>query len=434
MKKLKFIAKARAGFAIAMFAVVGSNAWAQSLSDLIRLSLPTHPAIERAVSAARAAGFEVEAAKNGSMPKVITFLESGTTLAGKTATTSTGISSYGLKGTYFLYDGGRVKSDTVRAEAKKTGLLNAIELAELEVVQRMTELYLEAVKQESLVAVAKENLVEHERIHAQMLEIAQLDAGRKFDVEVAQVRLKNAQLNVYNREQAKNDVLEQLAQYAQLPMKPSGQLVSLPILQLLPLNLAAAQASSVEHPKLKQLLAELEVSKAMVDMVSAQTKPKLGVELAASSPKTAGQNREWFSALDAKLLVSYDTYDGGISNASINAAVAQAESARAGYTSGKRDIANEVARLWNEVRTRDARIPQLKSAVDQNAAVTTGLFELFKVGRRTILDLLNAQADRFNAKSVYVTEIQDTLIAVYRLKLSMGQMPFEVPRTVVYSK
>lgn len=416
---------------VAVLCATGTHA--QSLQAIVQLSLPQHPLVARAVSAALAAGFEVETAKNSDTPRISTFLESGRTLTGRTATTSTGLSSYGIKSTYYVYDGGRVKSDTARAEAKKQSLVSAIQNAELDVVTRMAELYLEAQKQDALVKVAQDSLDAHQVIYQKMLDITKLDPGRRFDVEQAQVRRKNAQLNVFNRQQAKDDVLSQLSQYANLP---SGMKINLqPLLSAnqAPTTLAAAQLASIDHPKVRQASADAEASRAQVALIVAQTKPKIGIEMAASSPKVAGQSREWFSALDAKLLFNYDAYDGGASDYAVAAASAQAQSSLAGLENVSRDVANEVTRLWNDAVTREARLPQMALLVQQNATVTEGLFELFKVGRRTILDLLNAENDRFLAKNNYETELQDALLARFKVKLATGDMPFEVSRVYVSS-
>jgi outer membrane protein, adhesin transport system len=404
---------------------------AQTLQALVQMALPQHPAVTRAVGSALAAGYEVESAKSGDTPRVSTFLETGRTLTGRSATTSTGVSSYGIKSTYYVYDGGRVKSDTARAEAKKQSLVSAIQNAELDVVTRMAELYLEAQKQDALVKVAQDSVDAHQAIYQKMLDIAKIDPGRRFDVEQAQVRRKNAQLNLYNRQQAKDDVLAQLAQFANLPSGMKINLQALYAPSQAPLTLGAAQLASADHPKVRQAAAEAAASRAQVALVVAQTKPRVGIEMAASSPKATGQSREWFSALDAKLLFNYDAYDGGASDSAVAAAGAQAQSALANQENVARDVANEVSRLWNDAVTREARLPQMKLLVEQNATVTEGLFELFKVGRRTILDLLNAENDRFVAKNNLETEAQDALFARYKLKLATGDMPFEVARSYV---
>ncbi len=418
---------------VAPFLLLAETSQAQSLQAIVQMALPQHPSVTRAVGAALAAGFEVESAKSGDTPRVSTFLETGRTLTGRSATTNTGVSSYGIKSTYYVYDGGRVKSDTARAEAKKQSLVSAIQNAELDVVTRMTELYLEAQKQNALVKVAQDSVDAHQAIYQKMLDISKIDPGRRFDVEQAQVRRRNAMLNLYNRQQARDDVLSQLAQFANLPNGMKIYLQPLHAPSNAPLTLGAAQLASADHPKVRQAGAETAASRAQVALVVAQTKPRVGVEMAASSPKVAGQSREWFSSLDAKLLFNYDAYDGGASDSAVAAAGAQAQSAQANQENIARDVANEVSRLWNDAITREARLPQMKLLVEQNATVTEGLFELFKVGRRSILDLLNAENDRFVAKNNLESETQDALFARYKLKLATGDMPFEVARSYVGS-
>ena len=416
---------------LACLGITAGAVHAQSLQAIVQMSLPQHPAVSRAVGAALAAGYELESAKSGDTPRVSTFLETGRTLVGSSATTSTGVSSYGIKSTYYVYDGGRVKSDTARAEAKKQSLVSAIQSAELDVVARMAELYLEAQKQDALLKVAQDSVDSHQIIYQKMLDISKIDPGRRFDVEQALVRRKNAELNFFNRQQGRDDVLSQLAQYANLPFGVKITLQPLRVGSTSPPSLSAAQLASADHPKVRQAAAEAAASKAQVALATAQTKPRIGIEMAASSPKTTGQSREWFSALDAKLLFNYDAYDGGASDSVVAAAAAQAQAAQANQENIARDVANEVTRLWNDAITREARLPQMQQLVEQNATVTEGLFELFKVGRRTILDLLNAENDRFVAKNNLATEAQDALLARYKVKLATGDMPFEVPRTFV---
>ena len=80
--------------------------------------------------------------------------------------------------------------------------------------------------------------------------------------------------------------------------------------------------------------------------------------------------------------------------------------------------------------TRGARLGPLSTLVDNTNASRDVVFEQFRIGRRSILDLLSFEIDRFSARVQLESERRDQLAAQYRLLAALDLLaPSFVPAT-----
>ncbi|MFD2273820.1 TolC family protein [Undibacterium arcticum] len=73
------------------------------------------------------------------------------------------------------------------------------------------------------------------------------------------------------------------------------------------------------------------------------------------------------------------------------------------------------------VTARD-RLGVLRQYVDASAATRESYAKQFSIGQRTLLDLLNAENEYFNARLAYTTGQYAQLASAFRIFAGMGQL------------
>jgi adhesin transport system outer membrane protein len=121
-------------------------------------------------------------------------------------------------------------------------------------------------------------------------------------------------------------------------------------------------------------------------------------------------------------VLRWNLYRGGIDKANEQEQIRRASEQRMVLHQVYREIEEAVRISW-ERRFRQAEIAQ---TLRQQAAASTQLVasyrEQFKVGQRSLLDVLDAQNTRFNTATLADTAIYASLFAEYRLLAATGQL------------
>ena len=88
------------------------------------------------------------------------------------------------------------------------------------------------------------------------------------------------------------------------------------------------------------------------------------------------------------------------------------------YDSGRTD--NEVARRWSQMESRAARAASLDELVEGARRVRAAYWEQFQIGKRSIIDLLNAENETYQARLSAITERLELIQVRYRLLGSLA--------------
>ncbi len=120
--------------------------------------------------------------------------------------------------------------------------------------------------------------------------------------------------------------------------------------------------------------------------------------------------------------MQWNPFDGGAGKAGSQAAAEQLNAAKDNVEAVRRDLSNEIARFWYAIETRRGRISAWDDLAKQNSKVRDVYWQQFKIGRRTMLDLLNAENELFQTRSSAETDRMDLLQSQYRLLGSLAQL------------
>jgi outer membrane protein len=111
----------------------------------------------------------------------------------------------------------------------------------------------------------------------------------------------------------------------------------------------------------------------------------------------------------AQLTVTVPIFQGGTIYGSIQTAQAQLEAAEHNLKDTQLTLKESVRSSWSNWKSSENRIKTTVGQVRSGSAVLNGYWEQYRIGRRQVLDLLNAQSDLYNYQVNRVAAKYDAL-------------------------
>lgn len=162
-----------------------------------------------------------------------------------------------------------------------------------------------------------------------------------------------------------------------------------------------------QSPRLRAANATLKAAEA--DLVAASARRQPGVELGATGQRASGGGGDL--ALDLTLNYSLDTR--GERRAAVDAAQARLDAAQAERDTLLRDVREALAFVRTDQSAGEARVIAARQAVASNAASVDAAREQFSIGRRSMVDLLDAQRDDVRAEDTLIRAEQERFLTDY---------------------
>jgi len=366
------------------------------LREGVRLAVDRHPSIADAVATLMQQIGGVDVAQAAYYPQIRAGVGSGNTNSASTGGKST-LATLSLS--QMLYDFGKVEGNVGQAEANVRRQQAAI-LKQIDSVARdAADAVVQAHRYQELAAITREQVDAVTKVAEMTRSRAEAGISTKADPVQAQARVdatKAMLLQAETLERQWNERLRTLiGTTADKGIAPlSGQMFSdvplneTPDLSLMPDVLVAE--------------AERQAARAVVVQARAQRMPTVSLDLSANkalsgvNPSTLKQDGTYHSAM---VNVSSSVYQGGALEAQVRAAVAGEEAARQRIETARLN-AGDMARSFREQlmgsRTRLDVLAQRKKSIAQALDLYR---DQYKLGTRSILDLLNAEQEFYQARS-----------------------------------
>jgi outer membrane protein TolC len=385
----------------------------QSLQQAVQKSLADYPSVSAAHFQGQAANADVARARSAHWPQL-----------SWTARYASHIAA-GMQERWFqtpelrlnLWSGGRISADVDRAQAIARASQKKHHITRDEVALLSSEAYWQWAYQRDMLALALRNLDAHQRIMSDFERIAQVDTGRRIDLDQARVRHDNAQL-IWLRSQTEMDTA---AQYltrmlmAPVPAEPTGLDMALPSPYA---DLTQAQHElNDQHPVLAQWLAQRDAAEANVRFARAQKSPTLNLL----------HNRMSSPGLDdvrfvTQLQLSLPLVDGGNAHWAEVAAQARVQDIESQLQEARLLLNEQLVSAWNDWQSAKTRAVLGDQQTLTAQALAAGYAQQFRVGRRALLDLLNIQSDLYTYQSAALTAKHQARTAQARVLATLGQL------------
>lgn len=395
---------------------------AQTLTQVVNQALQTYPAVLSASARTAATRSDVAKARSAHYPQLGV---SATANAYSSGNLPPGAARTAISPTarLNLWSGGRIEAEAQRAEALTLASEHLQANTLDEVAQLAAEAYLNWAKTADLYSLAVRNVNAHRETLSDIQKIAQADTGRRVDYEQAVVRMENATLALQQRKSDFAQAIQRMRRFWKddmdaRPMGLDAAVSDSGVLGRIPPSLTQAMALvSEDLAPIAQARAQLQAAQAGVRQAKGQFWPT--IDLAVSRQVNAITGKQ--DAL-AQLQVNAPFYNGGGTSALVESAVNQVKSAEFGLEEARLLAREKAALAWQEWASAQARSDTGNAQAMVSDKLVDAYRQQFRVARRSLLDLLNIQADTFNYRIAARAAFHDERLARVRLLASTGEL------------
>ena len=124
----------------------------------------------------------------------------------------------------------------------------------------------------------------------------------------------------------------------------------------------------------------------------------------------------------AMLRLRYNLFRGGADEARIREAEARVDEALARVGKARNDVEREVRQGWAALQANRMRLPQLAAHARTSVEVVDAYRAQFKLGQRSLLDVLNAENEQFSARASLVSGAYAVAGDELRVLAGMGRL------------
>lgn len=281
--------------------------------------------------------------------------------------------------------------------------------------------YMNVLRSQELLDLARENLINHERIADQVQ--LRLNSGVDARAEMEQVmgRLALAKSNVVVTQANLNDAI---TDYEAVVGRMPGNLTEIePLDVTFPEDIYDAEQLALKsHPVIRSAMADLEARDAQYSISRRQLSPRVDVSADYNWDKDVWPYPEQRNYFSASAVVSMNFFAGGRDYGRIRETLYQRHEAEEILRSTRRQTAQSIRLSWEAnqaARERIAYLEEYAQAADSTAAAFS---TQWNIGRRTMFDLLDTQAEAINAKADLTRSRYDLMYSEYRILTGMGTL------------
>ncbi|WP_322994545.1 TolC family outer membrane protein [Castellaniella sp.] len=321
---------------------------------------------------------------------------------------------YNLSLRQLVFDGFSTINDVRRLGFEKLSSYYTLQATVDSLAFQASQAYLDIQRYREQVRLARDNFKMHEDILLQIAERSASGVGRGVDEVQADARLQLAQTNVMTATGNLNDIVQRFQRI--VGQVPPDILTDSPNLSdgipESPKNFN--QALRVNPAILaKQAL----VQAAQHSKSSAQGRFSPVLELRASTgrdqnqaPGVAGRDTQ---SSNVQLMMNFNLYRGGADSARVRQTAAHLYAARDVRDYTCRNVQQELSIAWNNVVRLRQQMPFLIGHERAISQVQIAYTQQFKIGERSLLDLLDTENELFDARKALTDGIYDLQIAEY---------------------
>ena len=429
MKSMNFLASA------ACCGLVGwatAPAFADSLADATEKAVRSHPTVMAARAFKDSAGENVDLARSGYFPTIDFRGTSGYARTNNSTTRGVGghsqASAFMWRGessltfSQLLWDGSgtshRVGAAEARVDVSRFGVLNAGEQVGLRAVSS----YLDLDRNRELVRLAGQNVTTHEKLVADVKLKAKSGGGNEADVNQAEARLALAEATV---DQFKGTLKDAEAAYLEVIGERPGDTVRppLPAAEALPADVDdAVRVAMTNSPTVNTAVANVAAMKKELASARASLMPRFSLDLGGVRNENAGGAKGPNNDFTAQLVMTYNLFRGGGDAARIRSTSALLREATLREMEARRTVAATTRFSYHALITARDRLPTLRDHVSASDKVVKAFTEQFKLGKRSLLDLLDVEGELFQARGARVNGEVALMVAHYRVLAIMGEL------------
>ncbi len=404
---------------------------AETLSQALSLAYKNNPTLNAARAELRATDERVPQAKSGYRPtlngtgSVTRSWSEREYLSGSARNTQSTATSLGLQVQQILYRGNRTRNGVQQADAAIRAARESLKSTEQTVLFDVASAYMDILQNQAILELRKQNVAflrEQARSARDRFAVGETIST---DVSQAEARLSGAisQVRV-----AEANLATSRATYQMLVGKKPGKLSSgFAVDRLFPKSLQTAIGQGMNsHPSVLASQYNVDVAQLAVKIAEGELLPTVSL--------TGNANRNWTNNVNGSNVsgatnsasitgqVSIPIYQGGVVHSKVRQAKETLGQRRIQLDLARDQVRSNVISSWSLLQASIPQIAAAQAQVKASQLATRGVIEEQKVGQRTLLDVLNSQAELIDARIALVQAQRTRIVASFRVASAIGNL------------
>lgn len=323
--------------------------------------------------------------------------------------------------TQLIWDGSSTINNMDRTKAEsEAARLQLISLAETKALD-VSQIYLDAVKATEILALSESNLAIHKKIYKDIKRRATSGIGSTADVSQIEARIARAHGNLLA---AQNNLFDTHTVFTQIVgSRPQGLIYPRADANTLPLSLQDGLDRAYQyHPVLLTTQADIQAAKYQYAQSKSNNYPTFSLEAAQTWRDDAGGIEGSSDEFSAMIRMRYNLYNGGSDSALSEKSAYQLNMAKDLRDSAYRNVEEGFRLSWSALDLTLQQKEFLADHVDAASDTVVAYEKQYRIGKRTLLDLLNTENELFEARKSYLDAHYAEQFAKFRVLHATGTL------------
>ncbi|MDW4496603.1 TolC family protein [Sulfitobacter sp. D35] len=397
---------------------ISQHAAAEPIGDAVRHALTTNPSIRASQSEMRASAYELMELRGEYLPTVRVFGEAGyqriddlENLSPDENDDTIDTQQIGASARLVLFDGFRranlVYANAARVDGSIFRLLDASETMAL----NATETYIDVVRHQTLVGVARRNIARHREIGAQVRDLVQGGRLPFSDELTIDDRITSAQLALQDVERALRDAT---VRYERIVGRRPSAPMSLQRASVPGSEQALKQTAVRNSYRVKFAQSQVNQSRHNQEVELSDRLPQVALRAGISRDLNRSGGPGQRTDRSVGLGFEWKLYQGG-RKAQKNALAERTGKALSEREVAVRDVHEMAGRAWNNYVSGLERQATLTRQLAIDRTIVDVYGEEFLAAKRSLLDLLEVERARFSTEFQKVSADASVAFSSYRV-------------------
>ena len=398
---------------------------AETLQDAVKTMLTTNPDVRSAAHNRLARDEEVRQARSGYLPTLDVQAGAGKDYVDKPIDADLDPTLVQLSVRQNVFAGLATTNEVDRQKARVESQSYLVRSTANNTALKASDVYLEVLKNQAVVDLAKENLTLHQRIADQIKLRSESGVDSRADMDQIQSRLNLAHSNLIIAQQ---NLMDAQTNFNAVIGNPPQQLVRpTPPKATLPTTLAEAEQQALAaHPQLKSANADLQARREQDEVARSPFMPRVDLEADKTyqQENSYGSDYDGYEEEDLRVFVRvrYNLFNGWKDEARKQETVHLINEAQEIRNHTHRQVVESIHLSWQAHEAAKQKLAYIKKRLQFAASTAQAYTKQWNIGQRTLLDVLDAEAERIDSARQLVTAEYEEMYAQYRILNGLGQL------------
>lgn len=425
----RWIAARCALLVILALGLPGGTAFAKpfTIRDAINMAVKTYPGVGEAAANRRATEDEMRQTQSTLLPQVRLEASAGPGRTFVDQTLPPVSNGHWLPGTdasivvrQLLFDGfasiHEIWRQAARVNAAAARVHERSGLAALDAA----EAYVDVIRYTRLVALARENVRAHRRILSNVETRFKGGRAGEGDLEQTRERVHAAEVFLTQFQHSLDDArakFKKVVGIAPYNLRAPGRLAGLPTSRD-----QALAVTLTDNPTIKAAQFDTDAARQAFHATEKDFLPTISLEGRATAGNNTNNFVGHYNQESVRVVASWDIFQGGQSSWKRDEASQRYIQSSMKEARLQRDAYQSIDKAWDARIDIAQQIAKLRSEVTAGRKVISAYSKEYDLGQRSLIDLLNAENQEFNAEVSLESERGVIIFADYQLLAAMGRL------------